>query len=137
MNCNESFDFSTVFFSSRVCIFCRTRGLATAISVALNYALTFVATKTYYNLEVTFSLPGVTLLNCVFAILGFAVMYNILPETEGRSLADIEMHFSDKTKKITDHKIPRPKNVNDKIASDSNELKNRLIPLNGMSDNEP
>lgn len=62
-------------FSLCVCVLCRTRGLATAISVALNYALNFVATKSYYNLEVTFSLPGVTLMNCVFAILGWIVMY--------------------------------------------------------------
>lgn len=29
-------------------------------------------------------------------------MYNILPETEGRSLEDIELHFSDNAKGITD-----------------------------------
>lgn len=30
-----------------------------------------------------------------------------MPETEGRSLEDIEIHFSDNSKKITDWKIPR------------------------------
>lgn len=34
-------------------------------------------------------------------------MYNILPETENRSLEDIEIHFSDKTKKITNYKIAK------------------------------
>lgn len=34
-------------------------------------------------------------------------MYNILPETENRSLEDIEIHFSDKTKKLTDYKIAK------------------------------
>lgn len=29
-------------------------------------------------------------------------MFNILPETEGRSLEDIELHFSDNSKRITD-----------------------------------
>lgn len=32
-------------------------------------------------------------------------MYNILPETEGRTLEDIEVHFSDNTKSITEHKV--------------------------------
>ena len=41
------------------------------------------------------------------------VMYNILPETEGRTLEDIEMHYSDDTKSITVIHIDRnakPKN---------------------------
>lgn len=32
-------------------------------------------------------------------------MYFILPETENRSLEDIEIHYSDNTKKITDINI--------------------------------
>lgn len=32
-------------------------------------------------------------------------MYNILPETEGRTLEDIEIHFADDSKKLTDHFI--------------------------------
>lgn len=32
-------------------------------------------------------------------------MYNILPETESRSLEDIELHFSDDSKKLTDRQI--------------------------------
>lgn len=35
------------------------------------------------------------------------VMYRILPETEGRTLEDIEMHFSDDTKGIRDIHIPK------------------------------
>lgn len=34
------------------------------------------------------------------------VMYFILPETEQRSLEDIELHFIDNTKNITDVHIP-------------------------------
>lgn len=33
------------------------------------------------------------------------MMYNILPETEGRTLEDIEIHFADNTRKLTDHYI--------------------------------
>lgn len=34
-------------------------------------------------------------------------MYNILPETEGRTLEEIENHFADDNRKITDHYIAR------------------------------
>lgn len=34
-------------------------------------------------------------------------MYNILPETEQRSLEDIEKHYSDNTKGISDIYIPQ------------------------------
>lgn len=85
-------------------------------------------------MEVTFSLPGVTYLNCMFAVFGWILMYNILPETEGRSLADIEMHFSDKSKKLTDHKIPKSKISNNRDACDVNEMKNRSVSMNGKVD---
>ena len=33
------------------------------------------------------------------------MIYNILPETEGRTLEDIEIHFADNNRKLTDHYI--------------------------------
>lgn len=40
------------------------------------------------------------------------VMYNILPETEGRTLEDIEIHFADNNRKLTDHYIvPNSTNI--------------------------
>lgn len=39
----------------------------------------------------------------------FVMMYYWLPETEKRSLEDIEIHFSDPTKKWTDIQIPKAK----------------------------
>lgn len=44
-------------------------------------------------------------LNVIFSF-SLIVIYLILPETEHRSLADIELHFSDDTKKLTDIYIP-------------------------------
>ncbi|XP_055302587.1 uncharacterized protein LOC129568561 [Sitodiplosis mosellana] len=57
------------------------------------------------HLETTLSLPGAKLFFCVVSGLGFVLMYLILPETENISLEDIERHFSDNSKKITDRKI--------------------------------
>lgn len=81
--------------------------MATGLTAALNYVLSFISAKIYYNLETSLSLPGAALFNCVIIALGLILMYKILPETENRSLEDIEMHFSDNSKKITHHKIPK------------------------------
>lgn len=43
-------------------------------------------------------------------------MYQILPETEDRSLEDIELHFSDNSKKLTDRKIAKLNISNGKIS---------------------
>lgn len=83
----------------------RVRGLAAGISAALDYVLRFSSVKTYYNLETSLSMPGISLFNCIIAGFGVILMYNILPETEGHKLEDIELHFSDTTKQITDRKI--------------------------------
>lgn len=47
-------------------------------------------------------------------------MYLLLPETEERTLEDIEMHFSDNKRKLTDRKIAR--NVTAKSFNDSNAI---------------
>lgn len=67
----------------------------------------FVSTKTYYNLETTLSMPGISLLYCTVAVIGLISMYKIMPETENRSLEDIELHYSNDSKKITDWYIVR------------------------------
>lgn len=81
--------------------------MATGITAASNYLFAFAATKTYLNLEMTLSMPGVTLFYCIISVIGFIVMYQILPETEGRSLEDIELHFSNNSLKLTDRNIPK------------------------------
>lgn len=81
--------------------------MATGIAAAMNYLFAFVATKTYLDLEMTLSMPGVTLFYCIISVIGFIIMYQILPETEDRSLEDIEMHFSNNSLKLTDRNIPK------------------------------
>lgn len=82
---------------------------------AVNYLLAFAATKTYYDLETFLSLPGVILFYGIIGIIGFVAMYYTLPETEQRSLEDIERHFSDNSRSITDiHiKIHSTQNLHD------------------------
>lgn len=59
-------------------------------------------------------MAGVALFNTISIFLGIILMYKILPETENRTLEDIEMHFADKTKKLTDIKILKRDNSQNK-----------------------
>ncbi|XP_055326069.1 facilitated trehalose transporter Tret1-like [Sitodiplosis mosellana] len=85
----------------------KARGIASGLSAALDYFFTFVSTKLYYDLETSLSMPGIALVNCIITGLGLVLIYNIMPETENRTLEDIEFHFSDNSKKLTDRKIAR------------------------------
>lgn len=69
--------------------------------------LDFSTNYFYIKLESALSIPGVALFSCVVAGIGFILMYNILPELGDRTIEEIEIHFADDTKKITDHKIAR------------------------------
>lgn len=63
-------------------------------------------------------MPGLALFNCIVSGIGVFVAYKILPETENRSLEEIEMHFSDDSKSITDRKIQH--------VSKSNKIQNEI-----------
>lgn len=98
----------------------RSRGVATGITAAGGYVMAFIANKTYYNLESVFSLPGMSMLYACIGVFGLVVGFFIIPETENRTLEDIELHFSDNDRKLTDRKIQ--KNVTGKdLQSTSND----------------
>lgn len=48
--------------------------MATGLAAALNYVLGFLATKTYYNLEIWLSIPGTTLFYCIINIFGYVTL---------------------------------------------------------------
>lgn len=52
-------------------------------------------------------MAGVSLLYCVVTGIGLIYAYFTLPETEGRTLEDIELHFADDSKKLTDLEIAK------------------------------
>lgn len=69
--------------------------------------MSFCATKIYFKFESIVSMPGLALFCCILTAIGLVVMYKILPETENRTLEEIERHFADDSKKITNHKIAK------------------------------
>lgn len=69
--------------------------------------MSFFAVKNYSRFESAVSMPGVALFCCILTAIGLVVMYSILPDTENRSLEEIERHFADDSKKITNRKIAK------------------------------
>ncbi|RZF38049.1 hypothetical protein LSTR_LSTR006448 [Laodelphax striatellus] len=76
----------------------RGRSLMSGLAAALSYVLSFAATKTFLGLEELLTLSGVTCLYATSSLIGFCIMYRYLPETEGKSLEEIEKTFSKKSK---------------------------------------
>ncbi|XP_055303166.1 facilitated trehalose transporter Tret1-like [Sitodiplosis mosellana] len=112
----------------------KTRGIATGITAALYYVLRFIGAKTFYSLETTLSMPGVALFNCIIIAFGLILMYKILPETENRTLEDIEMHFSDNSKKLTDRKIPKLDLSQIGSAKNNSNMPTRPVSIKGIDE---
>ncbi|XP_055303202.1 facilitated trehalose transporter Tret1-like [Sitodiplosis mosellana] len=112
----------------------KTRGTATGLTAALSYVLSFIGAKTFYSLETTLSMPGVALFNCIIIAFGLILMYKILPETENRTLEDIEMHFSDNSKKLTDRKIPKLDLSQIGSAKNNSNMPTRPVSIKGIDE---
>lgn len=104
--------------------------MASGVAAAANYVFGFITKKTYYNLETSLSLPGVSLLYTFICFCGLLLTYKILPETENRSLEDIEDHFSDNSKSITDRKIIISRHAAKKSKKQEESQKIHTVSMN-------
>lgn len=93
--------------------------MASGIVAAVNYIMSFITTKTYLNLERSLSLWGTICLYGLFGVLGFIFIFLYIPETERRTLEDIEVHFSDNNRKMTDRKIQKNTSFDDILNAQS------------------
>lgn len=117
----SSLDSFSTFFPSF-----RSRGIASSLAAALNYVFGFITKKIYFSLETTLSLPGTALFYCLICGIGLIFMYNVLPETENRSLEEIELHFADNAKTLCDRNIRKKSDVfadNNDMLLQENEAK--------------
>lgn len=70
------------------------RGMASGLSGGTGYFFGFLANKMFLKLLAAFTLPGTFWMYASVSLCGTVLLYFILPETEGRTLIDIEEHFS-------------------------------------------
>lgn len=77
------------------------RGLAGGVSAAACYTFAFVVTKSFIDLKAYLHLPGTFYLYGIVGLIGLVYLYFRLPETEGKSLKDIETYFAKKKKNIS------------------------------------
>lgn len=68
------------------------------------------------------SLPGVSLFYCIISLFGLIISFFILPETENYTLEEIELHFMDNSKKITDWKIAKSNTAESGNGNKKNNL---------------
>lgn len=73
--------------------FYRSRGVSAGSSAALSYFLMFLLTKTYLTIEIILTLEYTMLLFGGIGILGLIYLYLYLPETENKTLLEIEEYF--------------------------------------------
>lgn len=69
------------------------RSSASGISSGVGYIFAFFSNKLFLSMVSTLALSGTFWLYSVVAIVSCILFYFVLPETEGRTLIDIEEHF--------------------------------------------
>lgn len=70
------------------------RSSATGIAGSIGYVFNSVANKVYLYMVNGMSMPGTFLFYALINFAGGVLLYFILPETEGRSLKEIEEHYA-------------------------------------------
>jgi SP family facilitated glucose transporter-like MFS transporter 8 len=73
---------------------CRVRGLGAGLASALSYILVFLMTKFYTDVGPYLGLGGTVIVYGVIGILCLIFLYYRLPETEGKSLVEVERFFN-------------------------------------------
>jgi MFS family permease len=75
----------------------RVRGLAGGITTCCAYLFSFAVLKTYPQMKDTLGRQGVFLFYGVMALLGTVFLWRCLPETQGKTLEEVERMFSRKS----------------------------------------
>lgn len=103
-----------------------TRAAASGLSAAMGYIFGFLSNKTFLSLINLLTLPGMFWMNSAVGFLGCALLYVVLPETEGKPLHEITDHFSG-IKRLTNSvrgKNKRKNSVQNGKVNESHGLEN-------------
>lgn len=79
------------------------RSTASGASASSAYIFGFAVNKLFYPMRDIVQLHGLFYFYACVNLLGAGMLYTFMPETESRSLIDIETHFADKTKTFDTH----------------------------------
>lgn len=85
---NSKYLYSYILFC-----FYRSRGLASGLCAGLSYLLMFVLTKSYLPIEMYLTLEYTIIVFGIISIFGLVFLYVCLPETENKTLLEIENFF--------------------------------------------
>lgn len=80
----------------------KSRGMATSLAAAFNYLIVFLGSKTNYNLEATFQIHGTFAIYAIIGFIGVVFLYFFLPETESKTLVEIEDFYKGNQKIFAD-----------------------------------
>ncbi|XP_011203845.2 facilitated trehalose transporter Tret1 isoform X1 [Bactrocera dorsalis] len=108
------------------------RSTASGLVSGLGYIFGFLANKLFLQMLSAFTLPGTFWLYSAVALFGALVLYFTLPETEGRTLHEIEAHFSKKSKTNLLKKSCR-QDLNKTVIQLDN-LQNLQIPISAQTE---
>jgi len=78
-------------------LFRRAKGFASSLTTAIFYMLTFATTKLYLSVQDALGLSNTFFMLTVSSFLGLVYLYKFMPETENRTLMEIENFFVPKT----------------------------------------
>ncbi|XP_034488898.1 facilitated trehalose transporter Tret1 isoform X2 [Drosophila innubila] len=114
------------------------RSSASGFSGGVGYVFGFLANKLFLFMLTTLTLPGTFAFYATVAFIGTIVLYFTLPETEGRTLGEIEAHFSKKSDMNLLRKQPSPKEIekqqqpNQSNAIHLDNLQNLHVPISSQ-----
>ncbi|XP_026812036.1 facilitated trehalose transporter Tret1-like [Rhopalosiphum maidis] len=69
------------------------RGIASGLTAALAFLMTFILTKSFLEMQEWFTLPGLFIVYGSITLIGTLYLYACMPETENKTLQDIEHFF--------------------------------------------
>ncbi|CAH0381581.1 unnamed protein product [Bemisia tabaci] len=94
------------------------RGLATGISAAWTHLVISALIKSYLYMKAWVGFSGVMYLHCACVVIGFVYLYCNLPETEGKSLEQIETYFTKNVSRREKFSISKATNKSKSLRGD-------------------
>ncbi|XP_049886139.1 facilitated trehalose transporter Tret1-like [Pectinophora gossypiella] len=83
----------------------QSRALAQGFAAAGNYVIMFIGSKTFINLESALQLWGTFAVYAAFGFIGTVYLYFFLPETEGKTLQEIESYYNGELRTFADDPV--------------------------------